>query len=299
MLDDLLGRTELKERIEELEEEKRHLERQLEAEQDRRREAVADRQDAEERVNRLEDRIADLEGRLEAVDDDDEERDVGPAHTADLHGERLREVLARLESVGTGPESALTTALTEGGDLPEALSGLPGVRVGAVRRVTPCVVCADDAGLVRVALAPPITPDPFLEWADGFRLDREWFLPAGQFALALVRADLFAVGTYEDDERVTFDGFESDVRDNHSKGGYSQARFERLRDEQIDDHLTQCREGLSEVDSNRLYVTGDRHLIGEFADRADATAAVDATGEPEPALADAFREFWTTRLYGL
>jgi hypothetical protein len=40
MLDDLLGRTALRERIEELEEELHHTERELAAERDRRREAV-------------------------------------------------------------------------------------------------------------------------------------------------------------------------------------------------------------------------------------------------------------------
>jgi len=57
MIDRLLGRAGLKERIEELEEEKRHLERRAEAEEQRRSDAVADRQRAEERVNELEHRI--------------------------------------------------------------------------------------------------------------------------------------------------------------------------------------------------------------------------------------------------
>jgi len=44
-------------------------------------------------------------------------------------------------------------------------------------------------------------------------------------------------------------------------------------------------------------VTGDRRLVGEFD--AEATAAVDATGDPEAALADAYDDFWTVRVYGL
>jgi len=64
MLDDLLGRTELKEQIAELEEEVHHLERERDAESERRSEAVAARQEAEETINRLEDRIADLEGKV-------------------------------------------------------------------------------------------------------------------------------------------------------------------------------------------------------------------------------------------
>ncbi len=37
-------------------------------------------------------------------------------------------------------------------------------------------------------------------------------------------------------------------------------------------------------------------MLGEFADRAIATAAVDATGDPEPALDRAVGDFWTTTL---
>ena len=51
MLDDLLGRTELKERIEELETERDRLEARLEAESERRADAVSAKQTAEERIN--------------------------------------------------------------------------------------------------------------------------------------------------------------------------------------------------------------------------------------------------------
>ena len=44
-------------------------------------------------------------------------------------------------------------------------------------------------------------------------------------------------------------------------------------------------------------MTGDRRLVEEFD--ADATAAVDATGDPEAALDDAYDDFWTVRIYGL
>jgi len=88
-------------------------------------------------------------------------------------------------------------------------------------------------------------PDVDAAWRDRFALEREWFLPTGRHAVALVRTDLFALGVYEDDERVDYRGFESDVKGSHSKGGFSQARFERIRDGQIDDHLERCRDALS------------------------------------------------------
>ena len=300
MLDDLLGRTELKERIEELREERDRLEARLDAESDRRAEAVSARQEAEERVNRLQDRIADLEGRLAA---DEEAADLAFRREESLRGRRLEAVVSRLESLESDPESVLSAYVREG--VPDAVADLLGDRAPLVDRAAPCLVWADDAGLLAAAARPPVAPEAFLEWGEAPRLERAWLLPTGRFALALVRSDTFAVGVYEGDERVDFEGFTSDVKGDHSKGGFSQARFERLRDEQIAAHVADCEAALEGLGADRLYVVGDRRLVGEFeaggeaSVTADATAAVDATGDPEAALADAFEDFWTVRLYGI
>jgi len=292
MLDDLLGRTELKKRIEELESERESLEAQLDAERERRAEAARARQEAEERVNRLGDRIADLEGKVAATETS---ADLVFRHREAVRGPRLEAVLSRLEALEGGPESVVTTFVDE--SVPDVLGELLGDRVALVSRAAPCLVCADDAGLFAAALRPPLPPEPFVEWNDGPEFDRAWLQPTGRYALALVRSDVFAAGVYEDDERVAFEGFTSDVKSDHSKGGFSQSRFERIRDEQIAEHVEKCRAALAEVDADHRYVVGDRRLVGKFD--ADATAAVDATGEPEAALGDAYDDFWTVRLYGL
>ena len=299
MLDELLGRAELKERIADLEEDKHHLERRVEAEEERRAEAVTARQEAEQRVNRLEDRIAELEDRVERTESSEADLQFRGVET--LRGDRLTEVLDRLDSVETDPEGALTAMVDGSGDLPDGVADAFGDHAVLVDRAAPCLAVADDAGLVSAALVPPVAPDPFTDWNDGFRVDRSWFQPTGRFALALVRSDLFALGTYEDGERVDFEGFESDVKGDHSKGGFSQGRFERRRDAQIDEHLEECEDAIEAAVSgdgpDRLFVVGEATLLGEFEEQANATRPVDATGEPEEALADAFRTFWTTRLY--
>jgi peptide subunit release factor 1 (eRF1) len=294
MLDDLLGRTDLKEQVAALEGERDALQDRLAAEQDRRADAVRARQEAQERANRLDDRIADLEGKVDAGTT---AVDLSFRHRETVRGGRRDAVLARIESVEAEPETVLTAVVHD--DVPVDVSELLGDRAALLDRAAPCVVCADDAGLLAVALRPPITPDRCIEWSDRPVLDRAWFRPTGRYALALVRSDVFAVGVYEAGERVDFEGFTSDVKGDHSKGGFSQARFERLRDEQIAGHVDRCRESLADVDAGRLYVTGDRRLVGEFEADADETAAVDATGDPEAALADAHDDFWTVRLWGL
>ena len=294
MLDELLGRAELKARIEELEEARRELERRLEAEEERRRAAVHDRQQADERVNKLEDRIADLEGQLERARGDEEEASFSRVETLDL--ERTKELVGRLESVTTGQEGALSAYIDEE-SRPDGVAETVTDGWALLDRARPCLAYADDFGVLRVLCNPPLPPEPFVSWSEGFRVHPAWFLPQGRFAMALVRSDLFALGVYKDDERLEFDGFESDVKEAHSKGGFSQSRFERRRDQQIDEHLERCHNRLGRLDVERLIVVGQRTLLSEFRERATATAAVDATGKPNEALADAYETFWRTRIY--
>jgi hypothetical protein len=299
MIDRLLGRAELKERIEELEEEKRHLERRAEAEEERRSDAVADRQRAEERVNELEHRIESLEERLARAEGAEESIDF--RRVSDYSGSRLADVLDRFRAVESDdPEGLLTAFVPDADSVPATVSEWFGDRTELVRRAAPAIVLADDTGAVSAALTPPIEPDPFDEWSDRFRLDDAWFRPTGRFAFAVVRSDTFAVGTYEGDERVAFEGFTSDVKEAHSKGGFSQGRFERRREGQIDDHLKKANEALADAadadDVDRVIAVGERSVLGRVRDRADVTDVSDATGKPEAALDDAFRDFWRVRV---
>jgi len=296
MLDTLLGRTELKERIAELEAERDSLQEQLTAEQRRRSDAVSDRQDAEEQVNRLEDRIAELEDRVSRLQSTDDTH-LTALHREPVRGDRLAAILDRLESFTAPPEGAVTAAVSD--DVPDPIADLLGDRTPLLADTSPCVACVDDAALVRVALQPPVQPPAFCERGSGFALDRSWFEPTDRFALALVRSDVFAVGVYDGRDRVDVRGFQTDVKSNHSKGGFSQGRFERIRDGQIADHLDRAHDAIDDVDVDRLYVVGTAEHLPTFEDRATATAAVDATGAPEAALDDAFQQFWTTRLVSL
>jgi peptide subunit release factor 1 (eRF1) len=295
MIDRLLGRAALKERIETLEGERADLQAQLDAEQDRRAEAVTDRQAAERRVNELEDRVTQLEDQVERLRGQDDA--LSYRRTETIQRGRLSAVLDRLASVETDPEGVLTAVVTDDHETPDALREAFGERATLVTRAAPCLAFTDDAGLVSGALSLPNPPESFTEWDDRVRFERSWVEPTGRFTLALVRSDLFAMGVYEGRERTAFHGFDSDLKSKHSKGGFSQSRFERIRDDQIETHLDRCREALSERPGDvPLFVVGEGSVLHEVAGDAEATATVDATGAPEAALEDAFESFWTVTL---
>lgn len=299
MLDRLLGRARLKERIEELEHEHDSLRAQAESAKESRSEAVTARQEAEREVNQLEDRVTELEDRLVRAEGD--EHELTFRYEEQARGGRVEAVADRLRSVDADREGALTAFVADENEVPDAVRETLGDRTPLVARSAPCLVCADDAGLVAAALTLPVKPDPFAKWGNSFRVEPEWVQPTGRLCFALVRSDRFGVGVYEDGERVEFAGFESDVMDEHSKGGFSQDRFQRRRDNQIAEHLEKAAETLEDHarDADRVVVVGERSVLGELRDLADVTARVDATGKPKEALADAFEDFWSVRVRGL
>ena len=294
MLDRLLGRASLKERVAELEEANHHLERQLDAEKERRADAATERQRAEAEVNRLEDRVAELQDRVERLQDEEGESTFRAEET--LSRARLSEVLDRLESVETEPEGVFTAYVDAERSLPGPVRDAFGDRASLVASAAPCLAVTDDAGLLSACLSVPAPPSPFTGWADTAQLERSWFEPTGEHVVALVRSDLFAMGEYDGREQTAFHGFDSELKSQHSKGGFSQSRFERLRDQQIDSHLDRCRAAIEEVSPDRLYVVGEGSVIHEFEDLSTAMKPVDATGEPDTALDDAVRSLWTVRL---
>ena len=298
MLDRLLGRARLKERIAELERERDDAVARMEAEEERRGEAARKRQEAEKRVNELETRVTELEDRLERAAEREGEASVDFRGTETLRPNRRDEVLARLRSLETEREGALSAFVADDGEVPEAVADALGDRAPLVRRAAPTLVYRDDAGLVSCALDPALEPEPFCEWDDSFRVEDAWFRPTGRFAFGLVRSGTFAVGVYEGDERVSLETVRTDVMDEHDKGGFSQARFERLREEQIDEHLDECREALSGLpdDLDRVVLVGERGVVKRMEAFAEYTAGSDATGKPREALDEAFAEFWTARL---
>lgn len=301
MLDSLLGRARLKDAIADLEaelaqcrEECDRLEQQLDAANRRRREAIREGQVAQEARSRLEDRVEQLEDELDRTRSSHE---VTPRGRDRLSHTRMRQLLDLLERVDAGEEGAFTAMLADG-DAAAVREAL-GDRHAIVASAAPCLCCVDQFGVIELAFDPPMPPEAFEHWDHHFRLEPEWFVPTGRFPFALVRADRFAYGTYDGETIAYVDGFESDVMGRHSKGGFSQARFERRREEQIDQHLGRCEARLADLDAERLVLAGSRDALDRLDVDARARVPVDASGPPREALTAAFEEVWTTTVYRL
>ncbi len=302
MLDSLLGRAELKDEIEDLESQLAALESELDsleselaATDRRRKEAIRDAQVAQEERNTLEDRIEQLTDELDRARDSTEVTLRG----RDRYGRtRMRSLFETLSSVETPAEGAYTAMLPDGDSA--AVREHFGDRSALVMQAAPCLCLFDRDGVIELALEPPVHPDAFERWDTHFHLDPTWFLPTGAFSFAVVRSDLFAIGRYDGESLAYIDGFESDVMGRHSKGGFSQARFERRREEQIERHLKESRDRLAQTElADRVVLAGSQDALDRLDVEADMRVPVDASGPPRDALDQAFDEVWTTTVHRL
>ncbi|MFP4632611.1 MAG: Vms1/Ankzf1 family peptidyl-tRNA hydrolase [Halobacteriales archaeon] len=305
-LDSLLGRERLKRRIRELESEVESLESRLESADERRAQAETEKQEAYEQRNRLENKVEELRDRLERAEETEDDDVV--ADVTEIPAREVDEVVDLLSSVG-GEAERLTTAYVEpGGSLPD---GLPERVYAALSNVDPpsgMAVYLDYHGVTDVCLLPLRRVNQTkVEHGRSFDVDTTLFSMPRSYAVAVVRADSFAAGVYREGSRVDFGSHDTDVKSDHSKGGFSQKRFERLRDEQIKHHVDASADTLedlvAEYEVEALYLLGAADLTGELAERVDVDVemetSTDARGRGEDLLDEAVYGLRSSRLYRL
>ncbi|MDZ7687817.1 MAG: Vms1/Ankzf1 family peptidyl-tRNA hydrolase [Halobacteriales archaeon] len=305
MLDDVLGKTELKERIKELEEELNGLEDRLESEERKRKTEAREKQEAYERANKMESKVQELEDRLERAGEDEEDASFRVART--VRGTTLSNSLDFLESARSGEDGLTTMHVASGDRVPDEFETETTAALQRVESKTGFVAFGDDAGLLRVALVPPLAVEETrVEHGPRFALDRSLFELPEPHAVAVIRSDEYAGGVYSGGERLAFSSRSSEVKSQHSKGGYSQGRFERARDEEVKKHV---RESADEFDATlaghdvkHVFVAGESRVASDFADEITTRVPVlkrttDATGSGEEFLRQGYATVESARLY--
>ena len=310
LFDKILGKEQLRERIEELQSEvdelesdNGDLEETIEKLRKKKSKEVTEKQRAYEQKNRLQDKVEELHDKVEKLPTPkDNVSENETEMTLDLNPSEVREVTAFLNDVEYQRDSAIVAHITENG-IPEEVNEFVKDR-GRLIEHAPCTLFADRYGLVCSCLEPiePHPSKPVL--SDNFSFQPEYFTPADKKSLfILIRSDIFAIGeSHESGEIEHLKGFTSNVKSSHSKGGFSQSRFERLREEQIESHVKKSREQIDRFyaeDIDRVIVTGQREIIDNVSDYADFMGYTDASGSPQDALKDSYHKFWSSRLYNI
>ena len=247
------------------------------------RQAVADRQEAESLLNQERVRIQTLSHELEAVRAESQGK-LNFRGIETLSPQAVQAYLSKLKSFHAPSEDLLTVYLPPS----IRLSGVLGEKV--LERVeeetrtlldrldseSGIVLFYDFHRMICEAIAPPVPiTSPAWQLGHGFDVSLlEEVLSKDYRLLVLVlHAGESFIG-FTPDARVfdTEELIRSSVKEKHSKGGFSQRRFERLREEDIAHHMDKVVEALNKVlEENRsidfVIMSGDFQLIGEIRKR--------------------------------
>jgi hypothetical protein len=281
---DLLGKKRLEEEIErlrswgaELEEEKGSLKLQIERREEKIRKLTAASQETSIALKAAEQRIAALQERSVGEGEGEEAETEGrsPGSSRLLKPREIERLLDRLDSISSPKDdllSAYAARGSAGGKLPTEVNDLV-KRAGSDRGIA----VFSDPLLFTIALVPP------------FPIEEDEVTVAGSFKTGPVREMLdtpvLVVAAHAGETLLGValgrEGFaehtvvKSTVKEKHTKGGWSQKRFERLREEDIRQHadlvaerLPQILEGYRSIPA-RAVVSGDPALVKMIAPAID------------------------------
>jgi len=252
---------------------------QLEKKEALARQAVADRQEAEARLNQELVRTQTLSHELETIRAESQNR-LEFRGIENLSPSAVQAYLSKLRSFRSPADDLLTAYLLPGTRLSDLLSEkildmIEEETLTLLERLDPetgLVLFYDLHRMICEAMVPPF-PAPSSSWQLGNRFETSFLeenLNKGYRILVLVlHAGESFIG-FAPDARV-FDTEElvrSSVKEKHSKGGFSQRRFERLREEDIAHHMDKVFEALDKVlEENSpidcVIMSGDPQLIRE------------------------------------
>ncbi|HWR24775.1 MAG TPA: Vms1/Ankzf1 family peptidyl-tRNA hydrolase [Methanosarcina sp.] len=273
----------LNSQISKLELDLRSAKTQLEKKEVLARQAVADRQEAEARLNQELVRVQTLSHELETVKLESQNK-IEFRGIETLRPLAVQAYLSKIRSFNSPAEDLLTVYLPPGTRLSDVLNEkvLDLVEKKARNLLdkldpeTGMVFFYDLYRMICETIVPPV-PVSSQSWHFGHTFETSFLeesLDKNYRVLVLVlHAGESFIG-FAPDAQVfdTEELIRSSVKEKHSKGGFSQRRFERLREEDIAHHMDKVFEALDKIlEENKpidcVILTGDFQLIGEIRRR--------------------------------
>ncbi len=314
MFDNLFGsgeeeeklREELEEKdqeISDLEEKIDELEEKLRKEKERAKEAKTEKQSTDKELNEAQHKIESLRDKVERLENerDQEKLTKKVKEITNEEAISLLDELGNLEADGKYLVTHYVKNPEEAGE--EAL-----VRtLRSIDSSTGYVYLSDRFEVVNCVIVPPlpVESDEFYREAE-FKLDdlRAVLKKDSKILFVSVHAGKSAIGLLSGRDFEIFDVISSAVKSKHSKGGFSQGRFQRGRDEQIWNHLDDIIDHIEEIEVSPDYVLldGNERMISELKEELSPGGSVIErslnigkvnAGDKEEYL----EKIWKSRLY--
>lgn len=258
---------ELKSQVENKEKEIEKLKKELKKENKRAKEAITKKQKTDKELKEAKHKIESLEDRIKNLEKEDKPKRRMKESTF-LQKENLMMLIDELESLKSNKGSLVTNYIK---NLEEA--GRDEI-VSVLRKIeseTGYIHLQDRFKIVDIILVPPFPIESEFYRGEIFRLEKIRKMLESEKAIGFVSAHAgrSAVGLVRGDKFEKFSVVKSGVRDKHSKGGFSQGRFERGREEQIQRHSKKIMNQMKKIITNPDYVIldGNEKMISSLRDR--------------------------------
>lgn len=256
---------------------------QLEKKEILARQAVSDRQEVEALLNQECVRTRTLSHELETIQAESQGK-LKLRGTENLSLQAIQVYLSKLKSFHAPAGGLLTAYLPSGTRLSDVISEKVLERVEEETLIlldrlepeTGLVLFYDLHRMVCEAIAPPVPIiSPAWQLGDSFEVSllEESLSRDYRMLVLILHAGESFIG-FAPDAQVfdTEELIRSSVKEKHSKGGFSQRRFERLREEDIAHHMDKVLEALDKVLEENKFIdyvilSGDFQLIGEIRKR--------------------------------
>lgn len=251
-------RDRLQKELEETEKELESLENQLDAEKERRKQLSRDKQEAEEKLNKLEDK-------LRSKNTEEEEDELETQEFDDIGFRKFIDGVEKLSTLKSEAEELVTVfsegKLSDHDDVSAVKHSIPSDMYNELSSKEGLVVYHDSDTFTVVYRSRPFFSDD-VNVSDSFKTngiidfvsrEKHWVLVSRGETRILKESD----GEVEEVERI-----KDRVNSQHGKGGFSQGRFERKRDEQVESHLENVEDFIEDLED--VYLLGDKSLCKDL-----------------------------------
>lgn len=247
---------ELEQKLENLEEEKEKIQNQYEAEKDRRSKLSREKQKAQEELNRLKDKVKGLKGKQK------EKKESKNTQLNDISYRKAYSLLKKLSTIEDEKEELVTVQSPrkfEGFDRKKDLKNSVGK--GTFKELSGrksfTAFLDEDLGNWLIETRPFFREKMSIsrnfetsEMLEFMEREKIWVL------LSAGNTKIFRESQGEVEE---VEHLKSRIEEKHSKGGFSQGRFERKRKEQISQYMDEVKEFVEGLDEE-VFLLGDERF---------------------------------------
>lgn len=291
-------RAELEEKNQKLEK----LEKEAGKERRRAKEAVTEKQQTDKELKEARHKIESLEDRIKNL----EEEEKGGSRNKKVKFLTRSELTSLIEELGSlsADSEGLKTHFVVYFD------SIADDKVVQVLRGTDSqtgyVHLQDQFKVIDCVLIPPLPVDEEFYRDNKFHLEkiREDLESDVKIGFLSVHAGESAVGMLEGNEFSNFNIVKTGVGNKHSKGGFSQGRFERGRDEQIQKHLKEVVNSIEEsmTHPDYLILDGNERMVSELKDQLSIETSIiqkslDIGSVNENNKDEYVEKIWGARIY--